>query len=394
MGCVCTTPLRIPSKPTFLTIGLFTLLAGCTAVGPSTKQIEQAPFNEAKLGLRIVPVTDQIAEQVNISELEGDFARRIGDAIPIGARVGVGDTLEVSIWEAAPAALFGPATNFDTNIGSAVQTSRPNVLPGLLVGPSGTVTIPFAGHIPAAGRTVGEIEQEIVRRLQRRAHLPQAMVRISHNSTANVTVLGDVKNPQRVPLTPRGERLLDVIAEAGGTSQALDRMTIEINRGGLVQRMAARDVVRDPRQNIILRSDDVVTALYQPYSFTVMGATGKNDEIHFEGVGLTLAQALGRLGGLQDQRADPRGVFLFRWERPELLGTIAGTPQLNSQGLVPIIYQADLKRPETFFAAQHFRMRDGDIIYVSNSKVADFQRFVNLISSSILPIATVRTIAP
>ena len=43
--------------------------------------------------------------------------------------------------------------------------------------------------------------------------------------------------------------------------------------------MAARDLVRDPRQNIILRSDDVVTALYQPYSFTVMGATGKNDEV-------------------------------------------------------------------------------------------------------------------
>jgi len=394
MGYECARPLRITSKPTFLAIALFTLQAGCTAVGPSTEQIERAPFNEAKMGLRIVPVTDQVAEQVNISELEGDFARRIGDAIPIGTRVGVGDTLEVSIWEAAPAALFGPATNFDANIGTAVQTSRPNVLPGLLVGPSGTVTIPFAGHVPAAGRTVGEIEQEIVRRLQGRAHLPQAMVRISHNSTANVTVLGDVKNPQRVPLTPRGERLLDVIAEAGGTSQALDRMTIEINRGGLVQRMAARDIVRDPRQNIILRSDDVVTALYQPYSFTVMGATGKNDEIHFEGVGLSLAQALGRLGGLQDQRADPRGVFLFRWERPELLGTIAGTPQPNSQGLVPVIYQADLKRPETFFAAQHFRMRDGDIIYVSNSKVADFQRFVNLISSSILPIATVRTIAP
>ena len=91
-------------------------------------------------------------------------------------------------------------------------------------------------------------------------------------------------------------------------------MTIEINRDGTVQRMAARDVVRDPRQNIILRSGDVVTALYQPYSFTVMGATGKNDEIHFEGVGVTLAQALGRIGGLQDMRADPRGVFLFRWE--------------------------------------------------------------------------------
>jgi polysaccharide export outer membrane protein len=343
--------------------------------------------------VRIVPVTDQVAQQVNVADVHGDFATRIGDAIPIGTRVGVGDTLEVTIWEAAPAALFGTAT-FDTGIGSTVATSRPNTLPGMLVGPSGAITVPFAGQVPAAGRTLREIEQEIVRRLQGRAHLPQAMVRIAHNATADVTVLGDVKSPQRVPLTPKGERLLDVIAEAGGTSQPLDRMTIELNRGGIVQRMAARDIIRNPRENIVLRSDDVVTALYQPYSFTVMGATGKNDEIHFEGVGLTLAQALGRIGGLQDMRADPRGVFLFRWEKPELLGSLAQGVPPNRDGLVPVIYQADLKQPQTYFAAQHFRMRDGDVIYVSNSRVAELQRFLNLLSSSILPIATAKTIAP
>jgi polysaccharide biosynthesis/export protein len=369
------------------------VLPACTAVGPTTKEIVTAPIS-APAGLRLVEVTDQVAQQVNVAELRGDFATRIGDATPIGTRVGVGDTLEVTIWEAAPAALFGTATNFDTGIGSAVQTSRPNTLPGILVGPSGAITIPFAGQVPAAGRTLREIEQEIVRRLQGKAHLPQAMVRLARNATANVTVLGDVKNPQRVPLTPRGERLLDAIAEAGGTSQPLDRMTVEITRGDVVQRMAARDLVRDPRQNVILRSDDVVTALYQPYSFTVMGATGKNDEVRFEGVGLTLAQALGRIGGLQDQRADPRGVFVFRWEHPQLLGPIAQGLQPNADGMVPIIYQVDLKQPSTFFAAQHFLMRDGDIIYVSNSRVADFQRFLNLLSSSILPVATVRTIAP
>ncbi|MGN6590145.1 MAG: polysaccharide biosynthesis/export family protein [Sphingomicrobium sp.] len=338
-------------------------------------------------------MTEQVAEQVNLKQVQGDFAGRLGDAVPIGTQVGIGDTLEVTIWEAAPAALFG-TTSFDTSIGSAVPTSRPNTLPGILVGPSGSITIPFAGQIPAAGRTTRQIETEIVRRLQGRAHLPQAMVRIAHNSTANVTVLGDVKAPQRVPLTPKGERLLDAIAAAGGTNQPLDRMTIEITRGPVVQRMAARDVVRDPRENIILRSDDVVNVIYQPYSFTVMGASGRNDEIHFEGAGLTLAQALGRVGGLQDDRADPRGVFLFRWERPKLLGATVPSGSMTDAGLVPVIYQADMKQPATYFAAQHFLMRDGDVLYVANSRIATLQRFLNLLSSSILPVATVRTVIP
>jgi polysaccharide export outer membrane protein len=368
-------------------------LAGCTSLGPTTHEIEKAPGTSSIPGLRVVQVTDQVANDVNVATLPGDFATRIGDAAPVGTQVGIGDTLEVTIWEAAPPALFGTAT-LDTGTNSIVQTSRPNTLPGILVGPSGTIGVPFAGQVPAAGRSLREIEQEIVRRLQGRAHLPQVMVRIANNATKDVTVLGDVKAPQRVALTPKGERLLDLIAQAGGTNEPLDRMTIEINRGGLVQRMAARDVLRDPRQNIILRSDDVVTVIYQPYSFTVMGATGKNDEVRFEGVGLTLAQALGRIGGLKDMRADPRGVFLFRWEKPQLLGSLAQGAQRNANGLVPVIYQADLKRPETYFAAQHFEMRDGDVVYVSNSKASELQRFLGLLSSSILPISTARTIAP
>ena len=372
------------------------MLTACSvmsaSVGPSRQAVEQAQSRSDMQGMQLIDLSDPVARQVNVQELEGNFADRLGDAIPIGTRVGVGDVLEVTIWKAAPAALFGAAT-LETGIASTVQGSRANTLPEVVVGPSGTISIPFAGQVPAAGQTLRQIEQEIVARLRGRAHLPQVIVRIARNVTANVTVLGDVKTAQRVPLTPRGERLLDAIATAGGTSQPLDRMTIEITRGGITQRMAARDIVRDPRQNIVLRSDDVVTALYQPYSFTVLGAAGKNEEVRFEGVGLTLSQALGRVGGLQDQRADPRGVFLFRWERPDVLGSFGSGARPNSEGLVPVIYRVDLKQPETYFAAQRFRMRDGDVVYVSDSGLVGLQRFVNIIASSILPVATVRNIA-
>lgn len=368
------------------------LLAACTAVGPSRQAIQHASA-QASSGIRVIPIDEQVAKEVNIAELQGDFASRLGNGVPIGTRVGVGDTVQVSIWEAAPAALFGTAV-LDTAIGSGVQPSRSNTLPDMLVGPSGKITVPFAGEVPAAGRTLHQIEQDIVARLRGRAHLPQVIVRVAHNATADVTVLGDVKAPQRVPLTPRGERLLDAIAQAGGTNQPIDRMTIEVTRGNMVQRMAARDVIRDPKQNIILSKDDVVTVIYQPYSFTAMGATGKNEEIRFEGLGLTLAQALGRVGGLQDQRADPRGVFLFRWEQPQLIGGLAQGLRPNASGLVPVVYQADMKDPQTYFAAQHFHMRDGDVLFVSNSKVADLQRFLGVVSSSILPISYGRSVLP
>lgn len=373
-------------------IAILVFAAGCsTSVGPSRHAIEKAPAEATLHGIEVVEIRDGIGQQGTASGMPGNFAANPGDATPIGTTVGVGDALAVTIWEAAPAALFG-TTIVGTDIGSTVQTSQPNTLPEVLVGPSGTISVPFAGDVPAAGRTLHQIERDIVRRLQGRAHLPQAMVRISRNATANVTVLGDVKAPQRVPLTPRGERLLEAIALAGGTNEALDRMTVQISRGGVVQRMPAAQIIRDPRQNIILQSDDIISVSYQPYSFTVLGATGRNEEIRFEGVGLTLSQALGRIGGLQGDRADPRGVFLFRWELPQVLGEVPGGIQPNADNRIPVIYRADMKQPETFFAAQKFQMRDGDIIYVSNSKLSDLQRFVSVVASSVLPVSTVRNI--
>ncbi len=381
-----------------LNLGLLVLasflpaLAGCsvmgTSTGPSRRAVEHT--SAATLpGLRVEDIAQAVTTENASSDRTGEsFAEMLGGAQPVGTRVGVGDTLEVTIWEASPPALFGTA-RLDNGVGSGIAVSQPNTLPGMQVGPSGTITVPFAGQVPAAGRTLRQIEDEIVHRLQRKAHLPQAQVRIARNVTATVSVLGDVKNPSEIPLTPHGERILDALSEAGGTSEPLDRMTIQVTRGTIVRRVAARDLIGDPRNNVVLKSGDVVTALYQPYSFTVLGAAGKNDEVRFEGVGLSLSQALGRIGGLASDRADPKGVFIFRWTHP---GDGPQTISANSSGAIPVIYRADLKDPATYFAAQRFRMRDGDILYISNSPVADLQRFVNLIASSILPFSAVRTI--
>ena len=363
-----------------------------SSVGPTRGMIGNVARHDTIEGLKVVDVTSAVTQQLNVPTLGGDFADALGGAKAIGTRVGVGDTLEITIWEAAPAALFGSG-GIDTRVGSTVQASRANTLPEVQVGPSGTISVPFAGQVPAAGRTLRQIEQEIVVRLNGKAHLPQAIVRLARNVTANVTVLGDVKQPMRVPLSPRGERLLDVIAQAGGSSQPLDRMTIQIARAGVVQRMSAQEVVRDPSQNVVLKSDDVVTLFYQPYSFTVLGAAGKNDEVRFEGLGLTLSQALGRIGGLQDDRADPRGVFIFRWETPATLGGRATELGATDAQPIPVIYKVDLKQPETFFAAQQFRMRDKDVMYISNSRLSDIQRVVGIFATTLSPISTVRNLA-
>lgn len=360
-------------------------LAACQPFGPGRQAVLNggsvlATANAAAAQIKVVQVRGDMAAQFKAPPPWPAFADVLGGAKPVGTVVGTGDALEVTIWEAPPATLFGGA--IDTRIGTAISTARPTALPELLVGPEGNINVPFAGQVPASGRTLREIEADIVRRLRGRANAPQALVRLVRNTTATVTVVGEVTNSARLPITPRGERLLDALAQVGGVKPPVNLTTIQITRDGRTHRMALADIITQANNNIVLAKDDVITALYQPYSFTVLGAATKNDEIRFEAMGITLSQALGRFGGLQDGRANPRGVFLFRWEEP----ATPGGPR------VPVIYSFDMKDPAVYFLTQKFHMADKDVIYITNSPIAELQRFVSIVSQTLLPIATVTTV--
>lgn len=362
------------------------LLTGCQAFGPTRQDLLEADHvpagpNQPAAQIKVVRVQGDMVNELKRPQPWQDFATVLGDARPVGTVVGVGDALEVTIWEAPPATLFG-AAGYDTRIGTGISAARSSALPELLVGPDGTISVPFAGRVPASGRTLGQIQDAIVSRLKGKANAPQALVRLIRNSTANVTVIGDVGQSARLPLTPAGERLLDALAAVGGVKQPVNLVTIQVSRGSVSHRMILSDIIEKSENNVILAKDDVVTALYQPYSFTVLGAAGRNDEIRFEAFGITLSQALGRIGGLQDGRANPRGVFLFRWEEPEVPGG----------GRKPVIYSFDLKDPAVYFLAQQFRISDRDMIYITNSPVAELQRFIGIISQTILPISAVSTV--
>ena len=331
--------------------------------------------------IKVIEVGRDASFRLPPARMTPSFSEALQGASPIGTTVDVGDALEVTIWEAPPATLFG-GNMTDTRLGAAISTSRPTTLPEALVGPDGKISVPFAGAISAGGRPLREIENEIVRRLRGKANSPQAQVRLIRNATATVTVVGEVGQSGRLPLTPRGERLLDALAQSGGVKPPVNLTTIQVTRDGRNYRMPLSAVIERSENNVVLAKNDVITALYQPYSFTVLGAAGRNDEIRFEAFGITLSQALGRIGGLQDGRANPRGVFLFRWQDR------ANPAQLAD----PVIYSFDLKDPSVYFLAQQFRMEDGDLIYVTNSPVAELQRFVGIVAQTILPAATAITV--
>ena len=359
------------------------LLSGCSSLGrsgPATSTVmggAERPVNGAPI--KIVDVTGDVARLILANHRTPSFSEALGDGPAVGTVFAPGDIVDIALWEAPPAMLFG-ASSVGSLTGSPTTSTG---IPQQMVGDEGRITVPFAGSILVAGRTPQQVEREIVGRLSGKAHQPQAVVRLVQNEARNVTIVGEVVTNRRMPLTSRGERLLDALAAAGGTKQPVGKTMIQVTRGERVVAVPLQTVIDDPKQNIRLQIDDVVMALYQPYSLTSLGATGTSAEINFEATGLTLAQALGRVGGLQDNRADIKGVFIFRLEDPSAINASLadGTPR-TPDGKIPVIYRVNLADPASFFVAQSFPMRDKDVLYVSNAPLTDIQKFVSLIMST------------
>ncbi|WP_253183330.1 polysaccharide biosynthesis/export family protein [Sphingobium phenoxybenzoativorans] len=365
-----------------------------TAAGPSSRAVNSAEAYGQVAGtdIKIVDVNDAVAHRLMAKNRSATFSEIFGDGIPVGQQVGRGDVLEVAIWEAPPAALFGSMGGDLRLSESSASVARGTSLPEQMVDTDGRISIPFVGSIVAAGRTPQEIQKAIEARLAGKAHEPQVVVRVIRNVAANVTIVGDVATSTLLPLTSKGERLLDAIAGAGGVKQPVGKTTVQLTRNSKVQSMSLEAVIRDPRQNIRLQSEDVITLLFQPYSFTALGATGGvNSEVPFEGTGISLAQALGRVGGLQDTRADAKGVFIFRLEDLATLDLPDPSKvKTTADGKVPVIYRVDLKNPATLFTAQSFPINNGDVVYISNAPLADLQKFVNIVASLIYPVLSVQ----
>ncbi|WP_334034159.1 polysaccharide biosynthesis/export family protein [Burkholderia cepacia] len=371
-------------------IGGAALLAGCAGAiptsGPSRSQIDDAAQAPNATGIQVVDVTDDVARKLLAERTHADFSAALGNGTAFQRQLGVGDTIEVSIWEAPPATLFGASqSDAKTGVGSGAHAT---VLPDQMIDGDGNVSVPFIGLVRAAGRTPTQLQREIMERLKYMAHDPQVLVKLSRNVTSYVTVVGDVANSNRMQLTARGERVLDALASAGGVRQAIDKITIQVTRGDKVVSLPLETVIRDPRQNVPLHAGDVVTALFQPYSFTSLGATGKNQEFNFEAQGITLAQALARAGGLQDSRSDPRGVFIFRLENASALQWPNAPVRTTADGKVPVVYRVNLKDPNSFFVAQSFMIDNKDLLYVSNAPVTEIQKVLNLVFSVAYPVVT------
>jgi polysaccharide export outer membrane protein len=375
-------------------------LAGCADVptsGPSAKSVindgAQTPDGAvtASLQYEFVDLTDASVDLLNHRSRDS-FAARFGDhRASMEPVIGIGDLVSVTIWEASSGGLFSSSALAEKVSAGANSAT----IPEQVVGRDGAITVPYAGRVPVAGRTTRDVQAVVEKALGGKAIQPQVLVNVTRSVSNAVTVGGEgITAAQRVPLSVKGDRLLDVIATAGGIRSPANETYVELSRGATTARVPLTRVIADPRENIYLRPGDVLTLVHDPETFIAYGATGYNSEIPFNSDNLSLAEALSKSGGLQDQRSDPQGIFVFRWESPLVLRELKpDSPLAHARRDVPVVYRLDLRNPNSLFLEQKFRIANRDLIYVSNAPLVEVQKIINIFTGILAPASQGASIA-
>ena len=404
--------------------------SGCSLLptaGPTAGQVAEQAQADGEILFDLIEVDDRVVATLAAQPQESFAARFEKHGEPPEIKIAVGDTISVTIWESAAGGLFSEAVPGrsitgsqpgiepllpeggragspgdqplgvpsgpppESTIGAEVATSsrREAVIPGQQVGVDGGISVPYAGRIPAAGRSPLEVQQTIEQRLAEKALEPQALVSVTKSSVNAVTVGGEVVAGGRVTLSTGGDRLLQVIAAAGGARAPVHDTFVGLSREGVAATIPLESLISDPVEDIYARPGDILTLVRLPQTFSVFGATGRNADIPFDAAKITLGEALAKSQGLRDDLANPKGVFLLRYEPDSLVQALDQPIATRAQGgRSPVVYRFDLGDGNSYLLARRFPIRDKDIIFVADAAAVQVDEIFRGLSYITGPILT------
>lgn len=356
------------------------VLSACSTVpgsGPLSnelkKQSEEQAFDE--FGYALVDINESSMKTILAHQPQGFQHKFSNEKWRPKSTVGVGDVISVVVWEPTQQGLF-----------SGGEGGNRAELGPFQIEQSGKIPVPYVGQVTAKGRTIAEIRWAIQSQLKRKAIDPQVVVSLIENRSSTVSVNGDVQKAGQVPISQKGDRLLDMIAKAGGPSTPAGETMVTLVRGERRGTQLLRTIYENSAENLYVRAGDQVFLTHDPQTFTAFGAVQKVGEYPIVGQDVSLVEALGRVGGLSDNRANSTGLYLFRYEPSALLYDLGMTEYADTNTPTPVIYRLNMREGRSYFFGQSFLVRDKDIVYVANSYGTEFVKFIGIVSSVTSPI--------
>ncbi len=349
------------------TMAIALTLTGCMWAPGQHMRSSVLAHDDQPLGndqIELIPITPKLIAMDRASKNAPGLPAALKQFQPGPYRIGAGDVLYITVWDhpelTVPA---GPQQQLNA-AGRPVQAD-------------GSLFYPYIGKVTAAGKTPGELRDELTSKLARYIEAPQVDVSLLTYASQRVWVTGASRQPATVPLTVVPVTLGDAISQAGLDPNQADLSGVRLTRDGTTYTIDLDRLGRNGGSdtNVFLAAGDHI---YVPYldhkEVFVVGEVNQPGALNFKTGDISLSQALGRARGLLQTTSNGNAVYVIRGS--------SDLQEMPSQG-----FQLEARSPAAFAVASQFNLQPGDVVFVGAAGVTRWSRFVN----QLLPFTAIIT---
>jgi len=302
---------------------------------------------------QLIPITPKLLAMDKATAVPAAVPPELLAFEPGSYRIGAGDSLYITVWEHPE--LTSPA-------GPQQQPSAN----GRLVRTDGTLFYPYVGLLKAEGMTIEELRAAITDKLAKYVEKPQVDLSVISYGSQRITMRGAFLKTEPQPITVTPLSLSQAIGLAQINTEQADLSGLVLTRDGHEYHLDLDALSRQSHglDSIWLKAGDQI---FLPYNdrkeVYVVGEVVRPMAIPFKTTDLTLSQALGRAGGLDEVTSKGNAVYVIR-----------GVEDMEKGPAM--IYQLRAESPTAFALASQFSVRPGDVVFVGPAEITRWNRFL------------------